>query len=298
MIINKVTKRTDNTKDLTVTVGDECSYITDANGQLHGPGDSFCTPKNSYIYLWSSDRRECVWNESVWMPTFMSNQAFRFKVTENCTVTDKLMDWSYPPTNSSGLVFDDIVDQDYLAQCGITVLHSQCTNRIRYMYDPEPCSRLTDESITLLKQSKTGKDVSIVVASGCGSAQTIEENMMDLLPAIYQGVKSYGLDGGTPIFVYNSRMEIGDFISECVGSTVTCVLIPDWTPMYAPNGTISAIITYKATTDMRNPSQRRTYLTNPDMAPGAEIGAHVADLIWNCLNKKASGQELYNIMTQ
>ena len=112
-----------------------------------------------------------------------------------------------------------------------------------------------------------------------------------VLPAIEQGLKSYGIDYGTPFFVKYGRVGAMDQISEITGADVTCVLIGE-RPGLITAESMSAYIAYKATVGM--PEARRTVVSNihKDGTIPAEAGAHIADIIKKILDAKASGTDL------
>ena len=132
--------------------------------------------------------------------------------------------------------------------------------------------------------------VQLYVSDGLSSA-AVAANVGDVLPAIEQGLKSYGIDVGTPFFVKYGRVGVMDEISEIVGADVTCVLIGE-RPGLITAESMSAYIAYKATVGM--PEARRTVLSNIHSAGTvpAEAGAHIAEIIKIMLERKVSGTEL------
>ena len=132
--------------------------------------------------------------------------------------------------------------------------------------------------------------VQIYVSDGLSSA-AVAANTADVLPAILQGLKSYGIEAGTPFFVKYGRVGVMDQISEITGADVTCVLIGE-RPGLITAESMSAYIAYKATVGM--PEARRTVVSNihKDGTIPAEAGAHIADIIKKILEAKASGTDL------
>ena len=119
--------------------------------------------------------------------------------------------------------------------------------------------------------------VQIYVSDGLSSA-AVEANTRDVLPSILQGLKSYGIETGTPFFVKYGRVGAMDQISELTGADVTCVLIGE-RPGLLTAESMSAYIAYKATVGM--PESRRTVVSNihREGTIPAEAGAHIAILL-------------------
>ena len=123
------------------------------------------------------------------------------------------------------------------------------------------------------------------------SSAAIAANVGDVLPAIEQGLKSYGIDYGTPFFLKYGRVGAMDQVSEITGAEVTCVLIGE-RPGLITAESMSAYLAYKATVGM--PEARRTVVSNihKDGTIPTEAGAHIADIIKKILDAKASGTDL------
>ena len=132
--------------------------------------------------------------------------------------------------------------------------------------------------------------VQVFVADGLSST-AIEANIEDCLPALLNGLKSYGISVGTPFFAKLARVGIADEVSEVLGAEVTCVLIGE-RPGLATAESMSAYIMYKGYIGM--PEAKRTVVSNIHTkgTPAAEAGAHIAHIIKKILDAKASGQDL------
>lgn len=123
------------------------------------------------------------------------------------------------------------------------------------------------------------------------SSTAIEANIEDCLPALLNGLKSYGISVGTPFFAKLARVGIADDVSEVLGAEVTCVLIGE-RPGLATAESMSAYIMYKGYVGI--PEAKRTVVSNIHIkgTPAAEAGAHIAHIIKKVLDAKASGQDL------
>lgn len=187
-------------------------------------------------------------------------------------------------------VFND-VDQEFIDKMGLFTVQTQCESKDVYLTRPDLGRKLNDEAVKTIKEKcKMHPTVQIYVSDGLSSA-AIAANVGDVLPAIEQGLKSYGIDYGTPFFVKYGRVGAMDQISEITGADVTCVLIGE-RPGLITAESMSAYIAYKATVGM--PEARRTVVSNIHRAGTnpAEAGAHIAEIIKIMLEKKASGTDL------
>ena len=187
-------------------------------------------------------------------------------------------------------VFND-VDQEFIDKMGLFTVQTQCESKDVYLTRPDRGRKLNDEAVKTIKEKcKMHPTVQIYVSDGLSSA-AIAANVGDVLPAIEQGLKSYGIDYGTPFFVKYGRVGAMDQISEITGADVTCVLIGE-RPGLITAESMSAYIAYKATVGM--PEARRTVVSNIHRAGTnpAEAGAHIAEIIKIMLEKKASGTDL------
>ena len=187
-------------------------------------------------------------------------------------------------------VFSD-VDQDFIDNLGLFTIQTKCDCKDTYLTRPDLGRVLSDEGAAAVKEKcKKNPTVQIYVSDGLSSA-AIAANVGDVLPAIEQGLKSYGINCGTPFFVKYGRVGAMDQISELTGADVTCVLIGE-RPGLITAESMSAYIAYKATVGM--PEARRTVVSNihKDGTIPAEAGAHIADIIKKILDAKASGTDL------
>ena len=187
-------------------------------------------------------------------------------------------------------VFSD-VDQDFVDKMGLFTVQTKCDCKDTYLTRPDLGRVLSDEAVATIKEKcKKNPKVQIYVSDGLSSA-AIAANVGDVLPAIEQGLKSYGIDYGTPFFLKYGRVGAMDQVSEITGAEVTCVLIGE-RPGLATADSMSAYIAYKATVGM--PEARRTVVSNIHKGgiPAVEAGAHIAGLIKTMLERKKSGVEL------
>lgn len=204
--------------------------------------------------------------------------------------TDPLLQFRAAHSAAQDAVFSD-VDQDFIDKMNLFTVQTQCDSKDTYLTRPDLGRKLNDEGAKTVKENcRSNPKVQIYVSDGLSSA-AVAANVGDVLPAIEQGLKSYGIDTGTPFFVKYGRVGAMDQISEITGADVTCVLIGE-RPGLITAESMSAYIAYKATVGM--PEARRTVVSNIHKSGTipAEAGAHIADIIKKILDNKASGTDL------
>lgn len=204
--------------------------------------------------------------------------------------TDPVLQFRAAHSAAQDAVFSD-VDQDFIDKMGLITIESQCDSKDTYLTRPDLGRKLSEEGAKEVKEKcRNNPKVQIYVSDGLSSA-AVAANVGDVLPAIEQGLKSYGIETGTPFFVKYGRVGAMDQISEITGADVTCVLIGE-RPGLITAESMSAYIAYKATVGM--PEARRTVVSNIHKSGTipAEAGAHIAEIIKKILDNKASGTDL------
>ena len=187
-------------------------------------------------------------------------------------------------------VFTDVSDE-ILAKNNLFTVQTRCNSKDEYITRPDLGRRLSDEAVKVLKERcKQNPIVQVYVSDGLSST-AIEANVENILPALLNGLKAYGIDTGTPFFLKYGRVAASDDVAETLGATVTCVLIGE-RPGLATAESMSAYITYKGYVGI--PEAKRTVVSNihEKGTPAVEAGAHVAHIIKKILDAKASGQDL------
>ncbi|HHV09610.1 MAG TPA: ethanolamine ammonia-lyase subunit EutC [Clostridiales bacterium] len=204
--------------------------------------------------------------------------------------TDPSLQFRAAHSAAQDAVFSD-VDQSFIDNMGFFTVQTLCDSKDIYLTRPDLGKKLNEEGIkTVLEKCRKNPTVQIYVSDGLSSA-AVAANVADVLPGIMQGLKSYGIDVGTPFFCKYGRVGAMDHISELTGATVTCVLIGE-RPGLITAQSMSAYIAYKATVGM--PEARRTVVSNihKEGTIPAEAGAHISEIIKTILENKASGTDL------
>ena len=195
-----------------------------------------------------------------------------------------------PPPGPQDAVFSPM-DLEFIEKLNLFVVRTMCTSKDEYLTRPDLGRKLTPEGVAMIKEKcKKNPTVQIFVSDGLSSAAVVA-NIPDLLPALMQGLQSYGIDVGTPFFVEYGRVGVEDEITEITGATVTCDLVGE-RPGLITAESMSAYITYKGTVGM--PEARRTVISNihKDGTPPVEAGAHIAEVIKILLETKPTGTDL------
>jgi len=204
--------------------------------------------------------------------------------------TETMLSFRADHAAAQDAVFTD-VSEEFLKELNLFSIKTMCNSKDEYLTRPDLGRKIDREEIDKLKANiKKNPTVQIYVSDGL-SSKAIEANTKDVLPAIIQGLKSYGIDVGTPFFVKYGRVGAMDVISEETSADVTCVLIGE-RPGLVTAESMSAYIAYKGTVGM--PEARRTVVSNIHKGgtPPVEAGAHIAEIIKKMLEKKASGLDL------
>ena len=204
--------------------------------------------------------------------------------------TDVLLRFRADHAAAQDAVFND-VPEEFLEEAGLFTVTTECKSRDEYITRPDLGRKISAEGIKILEEKcKKSPTVQVYVSDGLSST-AVEANTKNILPAVLNGLKGYGIEAGTPFFVKYGRVGASDHISDILKPDVVCVLIGE-RPGLTTAESMSAYITYKAYVGI--PESKRTVVSNihRDGTPAAEAGAHVAELIKKVLDAKASGQDL------
>ena len=183
------------------------------------------------------------------------------------------------------------VEEEFLEKMDLFTVQSQCDSKDTYLTRPDLGRKISEEAtLVLTEKCKKNPRVQIYVSDGLSSA-AVAANVADLLPAIEQGLKGYGIEIGTPFFLKYGRVASMEPIAELLGAEVMCVLIGE-RPGLITAESMSAYMAYHAYTGM--PEAKRTVISNihKDGTIPAEAGAHIADVIKKMLDNKVSGIQL------
>lgn len=184
-----------------------------------------------------------------------------------------------------------LVEPSFVQELDLPVLKTRAKDKSQYLLRPDLGRVFDSENTRIMKEKlKHNPDVQIVIGDGLSST-AIEANVREILPALKQGLQSYGIDPGTPVFVEYARVGSGDSIAEAVGAKLVLILIGE-RPGVASSESMSCYMTYNPKVGMMESG--RTVISNIHRhgTPPAEAGAHIAELVHTMLKEKKSGVDL------
>jgi ethanolamine ammonia-lyase small subunit len=150
---------------------------------------------------------------------------------------------------------------------------------------------LDEENLNIIRtQLKKNPDVQIVIGEG-QSSPAIETGLKELLPALIQGLEVNRINYGTPVYVENTRVAIGDLIAEETGAKMVCVILGERPGLLCWTG-LACYLTYAPEVGMTDESRNAITMIQESGIPPAEAGAYIADVIKRILQEKKSGTEL------
>lgn len=184
-------------------------------------------------------------------------------------------------------VFNEVAE-DLINQARLVAVSSQCEDKDMYVTRPDLGRIINDEGVAKIQaECRQGADVQIVIADGLSSS-AITANLNNILPALKQGLESYGLSVGDTVFIRFGRVAAMDHVTELTNSKVTVMLVGE-RPGLATGESMGAYITYEGKVGM--PEAGRTVISNIHRrgTPAAEAGAHIANIVKKMFEQKCSG---------
>ena len=183
------------------------------------------------------------------------------------------------------------VNEDFIKENNMFAVETLCKDKDEYLTRPDLGRRFSPETISKIKEKfGTNQKVLMLIGDGLSSA-AIEANLKDCVPAIKQGLKMHGIDSSDLLFVKHCRVVAMDHLGDELGCEVVCMLVGE-RPGLVTAESMSAYIAYKPYIGMAE--AKRTVISNIHKGgtTAVEAGAHIADVIKNMLDKKASGIDL------
>jgi len=186
-------------------------------------------------------------------------------------------------------VFMD-VDPDWVRAQGFVAGQSRCTSKDEFLTRPD-LGRLLDDETTALFSRELTRGAKVTVMVGDGLSSSAMANIPEILPAVKQGLKGFGIDVGPTPYVKYCRVGAMDAVGPLIDSEVVLLLIGE-RPGLATGESMSAYMAYRPAPD--RPESWRTVVSNiyHGGTPPAEAGAHVATLVKRMLDEKVSGVDL------
>lgn len=170
-------------------------------------------------------------------------------------------------------------------------VQTMCQNKEQYLTRPDLGRRFDEENQQIIRRTcGSAPKVLLVVGDGL-SSNAVTANGPDCAAAITQGLKTYGIELGEILFIQYARVGAMDHIGQLTGAEVICMLVGE-RPGLGSSESMSAYLTYQPFPGIAE--SKRTVVSNIHRQgmPAVEAGAHIAELIVNMLEKKASGIDL------
>jgi ethanolamine ammonia-lyase small subunit len=185
-------------------------------------------------------------------------------------------------------VFTD-VSAELISRMNLVPIQSAAKDKDDFLTRPDHGRKLSDEAIRIVKEKgQANSQVQILVVDGLSSS-AIEANVPDLLPALIQGLSAQGIRTASPsFFIKYGRVWVQDPVARLLNSEVVISLIGE-RPGLVTADSLSAYIIYRP--DDNTVEADRTVISNIHKGgiPPAEAGAHLATLLKQILDVKASG---------
>lgn len=184
-------------------------------------------------------------------------------------------------------VFSD-VSEEFLNKMGLFSVQTVVKDKDEYLTRPDLGKILSEEAKEeIKKRCKIQPQIQVIVVDGL-SSKAIEANAPDFLPALLEGLKTNGLDVGTPFFIKYGRVPVMDDVNEVIKADVVVELIGERPGL----GTATSMSAYLCWRPKRGTVESdRNVVSNIHAGgmPPVEAGAHVASLAKKIFDKKGSG---------
>lgn len=187
-------------------------------------------------------------------------------------------------------VFSD-VSEDFIKKNNFVFVQTKCKDKDEYLTRPDLGRRFNAEELEVIKKT-CGQSPKVLIIVGDGlSSSAIEANVEDMIPALEQGLKMYGITVPPILFIKYARVGAMDDIGQATDADVICMLVGE-RPGLVTAESMSAYIAYKPKHGLAE--AKRTVISNIHKGgtTAVEAGAHAAELIKKMLDKKASGIDL------
>lgn len=191
-------------------------------------------------------------------------------------------------------VFTD-VSEEFLRRLDLMAVQTCCRDKQEFLKRPDLGRKLSEDARKLIaERCDKNKQVQILVVDGL-SSKAIEANIPDLLPSLLQGLEINGISYGRPFFIKYGRVWAQDEVARLVNCDVVISLIGE-RPGLVTAESLSAYIIYRP--GLNTVEADRTVVSNIHRGgiPPAEAGAHLASLLKQILDVRASGVKFQKII--
>lgn len=160
-----------------------------------------------------------------------------------------------------------------------------------YLKRPDKGRVLSEEGEQLIREGCIrNPQVQIVISDGL-SASAINENVLDVYPALMDSLSLYQIDVGTPFFVKGGRVACMDAIGEILKPEAFILLIGERPGLVCAHS-LSAYMCYRPRKGMKESERMVISNIHRNGTPPIEAAAHIGTLVNKMLEQKASGVSL------
>jgi ethanolamine ammonia-lyase small subunit len=183
------------------------------------------------------------------------------------------------------------VNQQVLDEFSLFTTQTQTEHKEHYLRRPDHGRMLTDESVMRIRQSCIQHpQVQVVVSDGL-SANAIDANLRDVLPALLDSIRSYGLSCGTPFFVIRGRVACMDHIGDILQPESLVMLIGE-RPGLVSSHSMSAYMCYRPRKGTMESNRNVISNIHRGGTPPIEAGAHIGTMLKQMIEQQTSGVNL------
>ncbi|WP_417517521.1 ethanolamine ammonia-lyase subunit EutC [Marinobacter sp.] len=183
------------------------------------------------------------------------------------------------------------VSEQFIADNELFKVSTVVKDKDEYLMRPDLGKKLSQEAKEeILQKGEKGKQVQIIVVDGLSST-SIEANVADVMPALIQGLGTYGISVARPFFIKYGRVAIMDEVAPLLDCDVIVEFIGE-RPGLITAESMSAYMAYRP--DHNTNESNRTVVSNihRNGTPPAEAGAHLATVVKKMIDNKVSGIKL------
>lgn len=180
------------------------------------------------------------------------------------------------------------VSETLLNQLDLFTVETCYESKEIYLKRPDKGRILSEEGKMLIEERCIiNPDVQIVVSDGL-SATAIEENILDVYPALLDSLSVYGFKAGTPFFVKGGRVACMDQIGEIIQPKAFVLLIGE-RPGLVCSHSMSAYMCYRPRIGIKE--SKRMVISNIHRrgTPPIEAAAHIGTLLDKMIAQQTSG---------
>ncbi len=183
------------------------------------------------------------------------------------------------------------VSEQFIADHNLLKVSSVVKDKDEYLMRPDLGKKLSQEAKdVILQKGEKGKQVQIIVVDGLSST-AIEANIADVMPALIQGLETEGISMGRPFFIKYGRGGIMNDVAPLLDCDVVVEFIGE-RPGLITAESMSAYMAYRP--EHGTVEAARTVVSNIHKhgTPPVEAGAHLATVVKQMIDNKASGMKL------